>query len=344
MKKRGLKIAGIIISIILIVCIGIAAYVYSVVNTGFNIDKTVYIYIDSNKDYDKLLKDIEQIAKVENISDFDNTASWLKYKSNLKVGRYAIKPGMNVLDAVRLLRSGAQSPVKITFNNIRTKKDLAKRISEQLMMDEISLFAALDNTQICENYGFTTQTIVTMFIPNTYELYWDINIENFLNRMNKEYKKFWNNDRLSKAEAVGLSPVEVSILASIVEEECMFTDEYPIVAGLYLNRLNRKQLLQADPTVKFAVGDFTLRRILNKHLEIESPYNTYKYEGLPPGPIRIPSIKGIDSVLNYTKHEYIFMCAKEDFSGRHNFAKTAYEHGINAAKYRAELNRRRIFN
>ena len=344
MKKRGLKIAGIIIGIILIICISIAAYIYSVVNTGFSIDKTVYIYIDSNRDYNKLLQDIEQTAKVQDISNFDNVASWLKYKSNLKVGRYAIKPEMNVLDVVRLLRSGAQSPVKITFNNIRTKKDLAKRISEQLMIDEVSLFAALDNVQVCENFGFTTQTIGAMFIPNTYELYWDISVDNFLKRMSSEYKNFWNDARLSKAKAIGLSPVEVSILASIVEEECMFTDEYPIVAGLYLNRLNRGQLLQADPTVKFAVGDFTLRRILNKHLEIDSPYNTYKYEGLPPGPIRIPSIKGIDSVLNYTKHDYIFMCAKEDFSGRHNFAKTAYEHGINAAKYRAELNRRRIFN
>lgn len=343
MKKRGLKIAGVLISIILVAAIVGGIYVYNVINTGFDIDKTVYIYIDSNKDYAKLLNDIEKTAKVQNISDFDKAASWLKYKSNLKVGRFAIKPDMNILEVIRLLRSGTQSPVKLTFNNIRTKKDLTKRISEQLMMDESSLFATLDNAQICENFGFTTETIVAMFIPNTYELYWDISIDNFLKRMNNEYKKFWTEDRLTKAKAIGLSPIKVSILASIVEEECMFADEYPIVAGLYLNRLNRKQLLQADPTVKFAVGDFTLRRILNKHLETDSPYNTYKYEGLPPGPIRIPSIKGIDSVLNYTKHDYIFMCAKEDFSGRHNFAKTAQEHGINAAKYRTELNRRGIF-
>lgn len=182
-----------------------------------------------------------------------------------------------------------------------------------------------------------------MFIPNTYEVYWDISIDGLLKRMKKEYDKFWNDSRKDKAAVIGLTPVEVSILASIVEEECTYTDEYPTVAGLYLNRIKRKQLLQADPTVKFAVGDFGLRRILNVHLETDSPYNTYKYEGLPPGPIRIPSIKGIDSVLNYAKHDYLYMCAKEDFSGRHNFAKTLAEHNKNAANYRNALNHSGIY-
>jgi UPF0755 protein len=181
-----------------------------------------------------------------------------------------------------------------------------------------------------------------MFIPNTYEVYWNTPAEKLIERMKREYDVFWNNDRRRKAENIRLTPIEVSILASIVEEETAAPDEYPIVAGLYLNRLYKGMMLQADPTVKFAVGDFSLRRILNRHLEVDSPYNTYMYAGLPPGPIRIPSPKSIDAVLNHTVHNYLYMCAKEDFSGRHNFAVTLKEHNKNAEKYRAELNRRGI--
>lgn len=181
-----------------------------------------------------------------------------------------------------------------------------------------------------------------MFIPNTYEVYWDMNVEKLLKRMDKEHKAFWNQSRLAKAEEIGLSPLEVSILASIVEEETAVNDEKPTVAGLYINRLKRGIPLQADPTVKFAVGDFTLKRILHKHLETDSPYNTYKVAGLPPGPIRMPSIIGLNSVLNYQKHDYIYMCAKEDFSGRHNFATNLAQHNANARRYQNALNRRGI--
>jgi UPF0755 protein len=180
-----------------------------------------------------------------------------------------------------------------------------------------------------------------MFIPDTYEFYWDISVIEFLRRMNRQYTRFWAG-RMDKADKTGLTPIEVSILASIVEEECKYTDEYPIVAGLYLNRLRIKMPLGADPTVKFAVGDFSLRRVLNKHLAVDSPYNTYKHTGLPPGPIRIPSIKGIDSVLDYTKSDYLYMCAKEDLSGRHNFTKSAAEHQRNANRYRKALDARGI--
>lgn len=343
MKKKLLSIAILILGLVIFGGAAVAFYFYSVMNTKFRIKDPVYICIDENKDYDKLLKEIADSAKVEDISAFDKAAEWLNYKGNLKEGRYAIKPGMNVREVIGRLRSGSQTPVRLTFNNIRTKKDLAIRLSEQLMMDEPSLYAALENEQICNNFGFNDKTIVAMFIPNTYEVYWDISIDGLLKRMKKEYDKFWNDSRKDKAAVIGLTPVEVSILASIVEEECTYTDEYPTVAGLYLNRIKRKQLLQADPTVKFAVGDFGLRRILNVHLETDSPYNTYKYEGLPPGPIRIPSIKGIDSVLNYAKHDYLYMCAKEDFSGRHNFAKTLVEHNKNAANYRNALNHSGIY-
>lgn len=338
MKK---KILYIILAII-VIALGAAAYGYSILNTGFNIDKTVYIYVDESRSFETLCKEVRDSAKVGNISNFDKLASLLDYKSNMKTGRYAVTPDMNVYELIKDLRSGHQTPVNLKFNNIRTKEDLAQRISEQLMMSKDALLNALNDSVKCSELGFNKETVAAMFIPNTYEYYWDVTIENFLQRMNKEYSKFWTQERLAKAKEISLTPVEVSTLASIVEEECMFTDEYPKVAGLYINRLRIGQELQADPTVKFAVGDFSLRRILNKHTEVDSPYNTYRRRGLPPGPIRIPSIKGIDAVLNYAKHGYFYMCAKDDFSGYHNFAVTLAEHSRNRALYIKALNARGI--
>jgi len=343
MKKKTTKAILIVIVSILLIGAGAGAYIYSVISTGFDISKTVYVYIDEDKDYDKLLSQIRDSAKVADLGNFEMVSDRLGYKDNLRTGRYAVKPGMTVLDLVRTLRNGNQTPTKLTFNNIRTKEDLAERISEQLMFSKEELLSLLNNEAKCKEFGFDTKTIVAMFIPNTYEFYWDINVNTFLSRMGREYKQFWNEKRTAKAQEMGLTPVQVSTLASIVEEECFYTDEYPIVAGLYYNRLQKGMLLQADPTVKFAVGDFSLQRVLNRHLEADSPYNTYKYAGLPPGPIRIPSIKGIDSVLNYQKNDYLYMVAKEDFSGRHNFSKTLAEHNRFADKYRAALNQRRIY-
>lgn len=338
MKKKILYIAIIFV----IAIIAVAVYGYSVISTRFNIDKTVYLYIDGNKDYYALLEELRDSAKVESLANFEMLATALGYKGNMRTGRYAVTPDMTIYDLVRDLRNGHQIPIKLKFNNIRTKADLSERISDQLMLSDESLYNKLDDISTCESLGFTPENIVAMFIPNTYDIYWDTNLNDFLQRMRKEYSRFWDEKRTSKAKEMGLSPIEVSILASIVEEECTFSDEYPIVCGLYLNRLRIGQALQADPTVKFAVGDFSLRRILNKHLEVNSPYNTYQYTGLPPGPIRVPSIKGIDAVLNYDKNDYLYMCAKEDFSGRHNFAKTHGEHQVNAARYRNALNARGI--
>lgn len=340
--KKVYKIGLIIILPLLAACAAMGGYAYKTLHSGFNITEPVSIQIDETKDYLILQKELQEKAQIKSIEDFEKAAKWLGYNGKLKSGNYVIKPGMTVLDVVRMLRSGAQTPVKITFNNIRLKKDLCDRFASQLMLNSDSLEARLNDVKFCLDMGFNTETIVAMFIPNTYEVYWDISVDSFLKRMHKEYNKFWNDDRKAKAELLGLTPSQVSTLASIVEEECTYQDEYPTVAGLYINRLKRGQLLQADPTVKFAVGDFSIRRVLNIHLEKDSPYNTYRYVGLPPGPIRVPSIKGLDSVLNYAKHDYLYMCAKEDFSGYHNFAKTLSEHNNNAAKYRAELNRRGI--
>lgn len=343
MKKKTSKVILTILVLIVLIGGGIAAYLYSVISTGFDINKTVYVYVDSNKNYNALRQQIKDSAKVGNIEHFDLIADRLDYKENLRTGRYAVKPDMTVLDLVRTLRNGNQTPTKLTFNNIRTKADLAERISEQLMFSKDDLLNLLDDEAKCKELGFNNQTVVAMFIPNTYEFYWDVNVETFLSRMKKEYERFWSESRMNKAKAIGLTPVQVSTLASIVEEECYYTDEYPTVAGLYYNRLQKGMLLQADPTVKFAVGDFSLQRVLNKHLEVNSPYNTYKHAGLPPGPIRIPSIKGIESVLDYKKSNYLYMVAKEDFSGRHNFSQTLAEHNRYADKYRAALNKRKIY-
>ncbi|MDU1891136.1 MAG: endolytic transglycosylase MltG [Dysgonomonas sp.] len=338
MKKKILYA----ILILLIIGLGLAAYGYSIISTGFDINKTVYVYIDKSKNYDLLLKELKDSARIKSSSNFDRLADLMEYKGKLRTGRYAVSPNMNILDLIRNLRNGQQEPVKLKFNNIRTKEDFSERISQQLMLDEKDLFSAINNESTCAKLGFTTDNIVAMFIPNTYEFYWDIELDSFLKRMKQEYAKFWDKERMVKAEAIEMTPIEVSTLASIVEEECMYTDEYPKVAGLYINRLKRGQLLQADPTVKFAVGDFSLRRILFKHTETESPYNTYIHTGLPPGPIRIPSIKGIDAVLNYAKHDYLYMCAKDDFSGYHNFAVTHGEHLQNRDKYIRALNARGI--
>ena len=309
---------------------------------AFDTDKINYLYIDENKNYETVLKQLESQFHIKDIRIFEQLASFMKYPQNLKAGKYEIEPKLNYVELIRMLRNGNQIPVKLAFNNVRLKKDFAEKVGNQLMFGPERLASALSDPEICRSFGLDTVTIVSMFLPNTYEVYWTISVAQFLERMKKEYDRFWTAARLAKARELSLSPLEVSVLASIVEEETADKSEYPIVSGLYINRLRKGMLLQADPTVKFAVGDFGLRRILFAHLEIDSPYNTYKNRGLPPGPIRIPSISGIDAVLNYTHHNYLYMVAKEDFSGKHNFAVTLSEHNRNAEKYRTALNRNNI--
>lgn len=259
-----------------------------------------------------------------------------------RCGYYELSPQLSIYKAARKLTAGSETPIRFTFNNLRTKEQLIERIGNVFYMDTDTISALLSDPSVCASYGFDTTTIVALFIPDTYEFYWTVSPRRFLDRMHYYYKLYWNDDRKRLANEAGLSPLEVSILASIVEEETAKTDEMPIVAGLYINRLRRGMLLQADPTVKYAVGDFSLRRILNKHLATDSPYNTYLYAGLPPSPIRIPSKTASEAVLHYTHHNYLYMCAKDDLSGYHAFACTLSEHNRNAAKYHAALNKRNI--
>lgn len=311
--------------------------------SNFNAGKTTYIYIDEHKDWDDLCKQLVDSAGCVHINSFKMLAEWMSYTKHIKTGRYEVLPGMSNLELIRELRNGQQSAVRFTFISVRTKEELSEKVDKQLMLDAKELLDKLENPAWCDSMGFDLSTILAMFIPNTYELYWNISPQRFMQRMKREYDTFWSGKRKERADAIGLTPVEVATLASIVEEESAVVEEYPVIAGLYMNRLKRNMPLQADPTVKYAVGNFTLQRILNDHLEVESPYNTYKHTGLPPGPIRIPSIAGMDAVLNYMQHNYLYMCAKEDFSGRHNFAVSLSEHNRNAAKYRMELNKRKIF-
>ncbi|MDR2231571.1 MAG: endolytic transglycosylase MltG [Tannerella sp.] len=343
--KKVLKRRLIIIIIIsfVAICAIIGGYGYYLfLSPNFAATKVTYIYIYPDKDFNDVCRQLTDSAKCLNINSFKEVAKLLKYPGNIKTGRYAVKQGMNNYDLVINLRRGQQEPVRITFNNIRLKEDLAERLSAQLMISKQDINDLLNDPSYCESIGFDTTTIMALFIPNTYEVYWNISTEKLFERMQREYNAFWTDERRNRAQQLRLSPIEVSILASIVEEESAVTDEYPTIAGLYINRLHRGIPLQADPTIKYALGDFTLQRILLEHLNIDSPYNTYLHTGLPPGPLRIPSPKTLDAVLNYSKHNYLYMCAKEDFSGRHNFAVTLAEHNRNADRYQAELNRRGI--
>ncbi len=261
----------------------------------------------------------------------------------VRPGSYVIEPGMNSNQLLNMLTSGRQSPVSVTFNNIRTLEELAGKVGGQIEADSASLAAFFADESNYSADGFTRETVISLFIPDTYELWWSIDAMGFYRRMLKEYNSFWDRERMAKAEAAGLTPTEVSVLASIVDEEASRADEKPRIAGVYLNRLRLGIPLQADPTVKFAVNDFTLRRILNRHLEVDSPYNTYKYKGLPPGPIRCPSRSSLEAVLNAEEHEYLYFVAKPDGSGYHHFSRTLAEHNRYAAAYRRELNRRKIY-
>lgn len=343
MTKTKRNVLFVILAAIILVAGGVFVYIKNFLDAEFRVKDAVYIYIDQKKSFDAVLAQMDTTAHVSDLDAFKRLATYMKYPENIKTGRYAITSDMSIQEAISALKGGHQAPVKLKFNNIRTKEDLAKRLASQLMITEEELMSTFNNEEACSKLGFTTETITCMFVPNTYEVYWDVSLDSFLKRMKDEYAKFWTEERKAKADKQGLTPIQVSILASIVEEECYFSDEYPVVARLYLNRLRIGQLLQADPTVKFAIGDFSLKRILFEHLQVESPYNTYKHLGLPPGPIRVASIKGIEAVLSPAEHSYLYMCAKEDFSGRHNFAVTHAEHVRNANKYRAALNERKIY-
>lgn len=316
---------------------------YKVYFTPNTTAKQKYLFVRTGSGMADLIRELKYKDIVSNIGTFTQAATKMNLEKSLKPGRYSIKKRMNNRSLINMLKAGNQEPVKLKFQNIRTKDTFAGYLSRSLEPDSLAFYNILDSAALLEKYGFNRDNSYVMFIPNTYEMYWNTSPSVFFDRMHKEYKNFWNPERMAKAAALNLSPIEVSILASIVDAEALYDKEMPVIAGLYLNRLNKGILLQADPTVIFANGDFTVKRVTNSLLKVSSRYNTYRYAGLPPGPIMMPSINAVDAVLNKDTNNYIYMCAKEDFSGYHNFAVTIQEHERNAKKYRDALNKRNIF-
>ena len=300
------------------------------------------IIIEDNTDFKTLTNQLIEDTLLNDIISFSFLSKLMKYSENVKEGNYKVKMNMSNYDLISMLRSGNQTPINITFSYSRKINDLAQNISQKLKISEKELMDYIIKNGL-SNYGFDSQNIIGMFLPDTYEVYWDITPKKLLDKMKEEYDKFWNSERIRKLKRVNLSKNEVITLASIVASETNKIDEADRIAGVYINRLRKKMLLQADPTLIFAANDFSIRRVLNKHKKIKSPYNTYMNKGLPPGPIRLSPKKYIDAVLNFEDHRYIYFCAKDDFSGYHEFAITLSEHNKNARKFQRALNKRKIY-
>lgn len=340
MLKKILVIFG----LLLIVGFIGAFWIYGIVfNDNIKLAKPTSFYIKTGTSYPNLINQIETADLLNSWTGFEMLAEKMNLPNNIHPGHYIITAKESNIDFIRKLRGAHQQPVNVTFNKHRTVEDLAGVISQQIEPDSTTFVALLNDANYLKKLNLDTATVLSKFIPNTYEVYWNIDAEKFIKKMLKAADDFWDDKRLAKASDLNLNSLEVITLASIVEEETNKYDEQPRVAGVYLNRLKKGWHLQADPTVKFAVNDFALKRILNKHLAIDSPYNTYKVIGLPPGPICLPSTKTIDAVLNAEKHSYMYFCAKEDFSGYHNFSQTLAGHNANARKYHKALNKRKIF-
>ncbi len=299
--------------------------------------------IPSGSIYSQVADQLYNEKVINDALSFSFVAKLLGYQELVKPGMYQIEPRMSNLDLVRMLRAGRQVPVKVTFNTIRTKEELAEKITANLEVSEEQLLELIQDSVYISSFDFEEETILSLFIPNTYEFWWNTSAEGVIERMNQEYKKFWTEERKAKAKTLGLSQKEVSILASIVQAESQKSDERARIAGVYLNRLRTQMPLQADPTLVFAAGDFSIKRVTAKQIAIDSPYNTYKYAGLPPGPINLPDINSLDAVLNAESHNFFYFCAKEDFSGYHSFAVSYNDHLNNARRYQQALNKANIY-
>lgn len=331
------------LSILILLLLAFTFFNYYMKYYGPNVtDNQDYLYIKTGSGFADVLKTVEQQGIVKDTTTFMQVAYSEKYENRVKPGKYRLHKGMGNKKFIRMLALGEQEPVKIAFQNVRLKETFAGMVGKKLEADSASIIHLLDSAAYLKPFGFTPDDVYVVFMPNSYKMYWNGSAEKFFARMNDEYQKFWTPERKDQAKAAGLTPIQVSILASIVDAEASHDNEMPAIAGLYLNRLNRGMKLEADPTVIFALKDFTIKRVLNKYLVFNSPYNTYLNTGLPPGPIMMPSVNAVKAVLNYKKHNYIYMCAKDDFSGYHNFATNMADHVVNAHKFQQALNDRNI--
>lgn len=335
--KRKIFIA---LGIVVAVCVAIGLYALPFFTQQNEKDTIIYVYPNMT---DEAFADSLKVRLGDDLGGRTVTMlGYLDADMSQRTGAYKIAKGTSPFRAARILKQGQQTGIRFSFNHVRTVEQFAERVSRRLLMSKEELLSKLTDAEFCKKYGKTPETIVTVFQPDTYEFYWTVSPEDFTDTMFAYYKRFWNDERKQKAENLGLTPDEVVTIGSIVEEEIAKRDEAGKVARLYMNRIKKGILLQADPTVKFAIGDFSLRRIYGDMLKTPSPYNTYVNKGLPPGPIRLVEKRTIDAVLDAPEHNYIYMCAKEDFSGYHNFTADYNEHRNNARRYQRELNRRGI--
>lgn len=328
--------------LILLICIILIGSLFFGKGVRVRDEKTA-ILIPTGASYEQVLDTIYSNLKIGNKGIFE----WISKKKNypvlIKPGRYVFTRNLSYVRLINILRSGWQTPVKVTFNNINTIYQLAGKIGGQIEADSLQIVTFLNDPANYRKDGFRREDIISVFIPDTYEFYWNTSASVFFNRMLKEYHRYWTDERSAKAREEKLTGIEVSILASIIDAETSNNEEKPRIAGVYLNRLKRGMPLQADPTIKFALNDFTINRILYIQLQTDSPYNTYKHTGLPPGPIGCPTEEGLEAVLNAEKHDYLYFVAKDDFSGYHIFSRTLSEHNHYAAEYQKELDKRKIF-
>lgn len=350
-KKKKKSVFGKIIIVLVIVGLivgGIAGKYwyqnYKVANIEFEGD-SIKLFIPKGSSQQDVLTQLSELKIVTNIESLTWLADQKNYQGGLIVsGNYIVKSGWTNNQLINHLRAGnGRIDASVSFGNVRTLKNLADSISEGVMLESDDVYDWLSNKDSLRKYGFKKETIISMFIPNTYRVDYDITVPDLMKRMAKEYKNFWNDERKVKLNKIRLSQSEVTTLASIVFSETNSINDMKTIAGVYMNRINKGWPLQADPTLIFALNDYTIKRVLNKHKKVDSPYNTYMYKGLPPGPINIPPSRYIDAVLNYEKHKYMFFCAKEDFSGDSNFATTLAGHMINARRYQKALNDRKIY-
>jgi len=343
MKNRKILAAFLIVFSVLLS--SFVFYLYQVFNTpNILVDKSDRDFaIPSGASFRDVQIMLYDGGYVRDAVSFGFLARLKNYDVLVKPGLYALKADMSNHEAINLLRSGQQAPVSVTFNNVRLLKDLPEKITQNIELAAEDFQKVLEDTVRMKAYGFDTTNYISMFLPNTYQVYWTIKPLELLERMNVEYNRFWNENRLARADSLGLTPKEVATLASIVQSETTKIDEASRISGVYVNRLKRGMPLQADPTLIYATRDFTIKRVLDRHREIRSPYNTYRNTGLPPGPIRMPNEKYIDAVLKYEDHKFLYFCASDDFSGYHDFATNLRDHMQNARKYQRALNKARIY-
>ena len=343
MKKKNIR-KWVRLVCIATVLISVAAVVAQRSFYGSAVAEEKSIYITSDTTYPTLRAQIEEVISDSALKSiaFRLYAAHLNLDTRYKPGHYCLREGMSVVRIVRMLALGEQSPVRLVIGEARTLPQLAGKISHQIEADSATLLSAMYNREVRRSLGYVRDSLIAVFVPNTYEVFWSVSPTKLLERLKREYDSFWNAERTQKLTLTGLSRYEAITLASIVYEETKNREEMPRIAGVYMNRLRKGMPLQACPTVKYAMQRFDLKRVLHEHLKYRSPYNTYLNRGLPPAPICIPSIAAIDAVLGYERSEYLYFCARPEFDGKHNFARTLREHNANSRRYSEQLKRRNI--